>query len=51
MSDEKKIEARNFLIEEVRKTVDMNVRPEQPVQMVESDDEDSFLPKKKTKGS
>ena len=33
MNEQKRIEARHFLVEEVRKIIDQNVRPEQPVLM------------------
>ena len=47
MNEEKRLEARNLLIAEVRNNLDVNVRQETEEEIIESDDEDSFLPKKK----
>ena len=41
------MEARNLLIAEFRNNLDLNVRQETEEEIIESDDEDSFLPKKK----
>ena len=41
------LEARNLLIAEFRNNLDLNVRQETEEEIIESDDEDSFLPKKK----
>ena len=47
LSEEKKIEARNLLIAEVRKVLNLNDRQETTEEEIIESDEDSFLPKKK----